>query len=460
MNSNNTFSLSLQKQIQNQPVSIDTEVNRAFGELKFRSLLKRSGITKQKGYATISLLFLFVLLPFIKRKLTDFWNCQCLENQIEAQKDAYYRFLNQECFNWRKLVYFLALKVIAHSDKTPLKEKVLIADDTISAKSGSKIELVSYHFDHKVGRSVLGNCCLQLGFHNGVNFFPLDVAFSASKNRPNQNLRDIDKRTCGWKRRKEALDKKTTALVHMVNRAWKEGIDASFVLFDSWFAHDDIISRIYKIGYGVICRLKKGRVKYTYEGQTYTLKQLWREVARKKTSWMPEHNLKGVCLNVTLPKTGDVRLLFVSDGRKDWQALLCTDLELDPTEILSYYARRWSIEVFFRDAKQMLYLGKEQSNIFDALVASYSLVMIRYLLLVYILGKRRLSGSVGPLFRQLSDDQSLLVMAQALWANVKELIIRSSDVLCYKIEPDTLLHFIDIIEDTIIRHTRIVSAKL
>ena len=62
MNSNNTFSLSLQKQIQNQPVSIDTEVNRAFGELKFRSLLKRSGITKQKGYATISLLFLFVLL--------------------------------------------------------------------------------------------------------------------------------------------------------------------------------------------------------------------------------------------------------------------------------------------------------------------------------------------------------------------------------------------------------------
>ena len=311
-----------------------------------------------------------------------------------------------------------------------------------------------------MGRSVLGNCCLQLGFHNGVNFFPLDVAFSASKNRPNQNLRDIDKRTCGWKRRKEALDKKTTALVHMVNRAWKEGIDASFVLFDSWFAHDDIISRIYKIGYGVICRLKKGRVKYTYEGQTYTLKQLWREVARKKTSWMPEHNLKGVCLNVTLPKTGDVRLLFVSDGRKDWQALLCTDLELDPTEILSYYARRWSIEVFFRDAKQMLYLGKEQSNTFDALVASYSLVMIRYLLLVYILGKRKLSGSVGPLFRQLSDDQSLLVMAQALWANVKELIIRSSDVLCYKIEPDTLLHFIDIIEDTIIRHTRIVSAKL
>ena len=57
MNSISTFSLSLQKQIQNQTISIDTEINRAFVELKFRSLLRRSGITKNKGYATISLMF-------------------------------------------------------------------------------------------------------------------------------------------------------------------------------------------------------------------------------------------------------------------------------------------------------------------------------------------------------------------------------------------------------------------
>jgi hypothetical protein len=41
------------------------------------------------------------------------------------------------------------LKVISHSEDTPLKEKVLIADDSISAKTGKNIELVSYHFDHK-----------------------------------------------------------------------------------------------------------------------------------------------------------------------------------------------------------------------------------------------------------------------------------------------------------------------
>jgi hypothetical protein len=460
MNSNSTFSLSLQKQIQNQTISVDTEINRAFQELEFRSLLRRSGITKNKGYATISLMFLFVLLPFLKRKLTEFWSSQCLENQIDAQKDTYYRFINHERFNWRKFVYFLALKVISHSEDTPLKEKVLIADDSISAKTGKNIELVSYHFDHKVGRSILGNCYLQLGYHNGINFYPVDVALISSSNRANARLRAIDKRTCGWKRRKEALDKKTTALLQMVDRAWHAGIDASFVLFDSWFAHDKIISSICDTGYGVICRLKKGRVKYSYQGRQYTLKQLWQQVAKKKTRWLSQHSVQGACLNVTLPKTGDVRLLFVSDGHKSWQPLLCTDLEMEASQILAYYARRWSIEVFFKDAKQMLYMAKEQSNTFDALIACHSLVMIRHLLLAYILEKRRLTGPVGPLFRQLADDQSMLMMAQSLWANVKELIIRSSDVLCYKIAPDTLFHFIDIIEDTIIRQTRIASAKL
>lgn len=460
MNSNSTFSLSLQKQIQKQNVSIDTEITRAFQELNFRSILKRSGILKKRGYATATLLFLMVLLPFLKKKLTDFWCCKCFQNQIDAQKDTYYRFLNHERFNWRKFVYLLALKVIAQCNDVPLKEKVLIADDSISPKSGENIELISYHFDHKVRRSILGTRYLQLGYHNGLNFFPVDVAFNTSGSRPNTKLREIDKRTCGWKRRKEALHKKTSVLIQMVDRAWNAGIDASFVLFDSWFAHDDIISKIYGIGYGVICRLKRGRVRYTYQEQGLTLKQLWQKVARKKTVWLGIHNLKGVCLNVTLPKTGQVRILFVSDGRKDWHALLCTDLEMEPGQILSYYARRWAIEVFFKDAKQMLYMGKEQSNTFDAMVACYSLVMVRYLLLVYILSKRRLVGPLGPLFRQVSEDQTLLMLAETVWTYVKELIVRSSDVLCYKIEPDLLFHFFDIIEDTIINQTRLVTAKL
>ncbi len=63
-------------------------------------------------------------------------------------------------------------------------------------------------------------------------------------------MRGIDKRTNGWRRRKEALDKKTDVLIQMLRRTWDHGIDASFVLFDSWFAHDAVIAQIMDIGYG------------------------------------------------------------------------------------------------------------------------------------------------------------------------------------------------------------------
>lgn len=446
MKTNKSFSISLQKQIQKSHTKFDSEINKSFNELKFKQLLNRSGITKQRGYSTVSILFLIMLLPFLKRTISDIRSTHYIKSGLDAQKDSYYRFLNNERFDWRKLVYLVAIKIISSSEKVPLSQGVLIADDTIAPKSGKHMELVSYHFDHKAGRSVLGNQCLQLGYHNGINFFPIDVAFNTSSRRPNNNCRDIDKRTIGWRRRKEALSKKTDNLVQMIDRAWKSGINASFVLFDSWFAHDDVVSKILSIGYGVICRLKKGHVKYTYQGKPFTLKNLWQQVARKQARYIGKYQVKGICLNVTLPKSGDIRLLFVSDGKKQWHAFLCTDLELDTTEILDYYTKRWAIEVFFKDAKQMLYLGKEQSKTFDAMVSSYSIVMLRYLLLVYIISKQRIIGPVGPLFREISEEQTFLHMAGKMWAYIKELFIRSSHILSGNIELDEITHLIDIAE--------------
>jgi hypothetical protein len=82
-------------------------------------------------------------------------------------------------------------------------------------------------------------------------------------------------------------------------------------------------------------------------------------------------------------------------------AWLATDLNLDASQIVGYYSRCWTIEVFFKDAKQMLYLGKEQSKTFDAAVAGYSMTMICYILLIYLMNNTRLIGPLGPLFRDV-----------------------------------------------------------
>jgi len=38
----------------------------------------------------------------------------------------------------------------------------------------------------------------------------------------------------------------------MLKRTWHQGIAASFILFDSWYAHDAIIAEVLEIGYGII----------------------------------------------------------------------------------------------------------------------------------------------------------------------------------------------------------------
>ena len=458
MGTNSTYSLSLQKQFQNK--GLDSDINQALMELRLSSLLRRSNIVKQKGYCTTTLLFFIILLPFIKKNLCSFWTTDWINRQTEAQKDTWYRFLNNERFNWRRLLTLLSLRVISKNSDVPLKDKVLIVDDSIGPKTGKDMELVSYHFDHKSGKSILGHQYLQLGFHNGVNFFPIDMAMNTSSRRPNNKIRDMDKRTNGWKRRKEALSKKTDILITMVQRAWDAGFDASFLLFDSWFAHDAVISKIQECGYGVICRLKRGKVKYEYQGQKYTLKQLWQQFAKKQTRYIENFQVKAFCLNVKLPKTGDVRILFVSDGTKEWQALLSTDLALDASEILRYYARRWAVEVFFKDAKQMLRMGKEQSRTFDAAIASYSIVMIRYLVLVYILNKRRITGSIGTIFTEVTDEHEMLLFTEKIWNYVKEQLLKSMQLISYKIDLDIIMYLFDIIDDIIIGKFKLLPAKL
>jgi len=454
------LSLSLQKEIEKRNLPMESEIKNAMETLKVSRILTRSAIMKKKGYATAILFYWLILLPFLMKRLTSLWSDTAITKKIAAQKDVYYRFLNNERFNWRTFIFRLAVRIISISGKAPLKDTVLIVDDTIEKKTGEQMELVSYHFDHVSGRSVLGYQCVQLGYHDGRRFFPLDYAFSVSQNRPNSHVRNVGKRTPGWKRRKEADKKKTDLAMDMLSRTYAQGLDASFVLFDSWYGHDSVISSVMNIGYGVICRLKAGRVKYIYQGKPYTLKQLWQSTAKKMTRSIHGFPYKGICVKASLPKSGEISLLFVSDGKKDWHAFLCTDTEYDPTQILSLYARRWAIEVFFKDGKQLLYMGKEQSETFDAVIAAYGLVVVRYLILVYILNKYHSGTSCGPLFRELVKTHCELIMMNTIWSSIKEVLILSSGLFLTEIDSDKFLSFLDIVEDAILIHEQKISAKL
>jgi hypothetical protein len=443
------FSLSIQREIEKRHLNMESEVNKSMNELGIRTLLHQSGIHKEKGFSTVTLLFALIVLPVIKQSLSALWSGKFFENLLLAHKDTYYRFLNHPCFNWRKLALLLACREIARTDHTAFNEKAIIADDSLLGKTGEKMELVSYHHDHTTNRSKLGYQMLQVGYHNGTRFYPLDLGFHTSKNRPNDQLREMDKRTNGWKRRMETFEKKTDLLVRMIQRCWQNGISARFVLFDSWFASDKVISQILSIGYGVICRLKRSKTRYTYTEQRMTLSELWHNVARHELRWVGSWQIRAALLDVELPLSGRVSLVFVRWSKKKWHAFLCTEADMEIAEILDYYSRRWAIECYFRDCKQLLGLGKGQSETFDAVVAWASIVMIRYLILLYILAKRQLTGPIGPLFQELARDHLELALIESLWTRIRQILMLSSQLFSSDSDPEEFFYLLDVLETSL-----------
>jgi len=77
-----------------------------------------------------------------------------------------------------------------------------------------------------------------------------------------------------------------------------------------------------------------------------------------------------------------VVLYFTRRGKRgNWKTIISTDLKLNFDDTVEIYQIRWSIEVFFKESKQMLGLGKSQSNDFDAQIADTTISMIQYFFL-------------------------------------------------------------------------------
>ena len=93
------------------------------------------------------------------------------------------------------------------------------------------------------------------------------------------------------------------------------------------------------------------------------------------------------------------------------------------------------------------YPGKGQSETFDAVVAWTSIVMIRYLLLVYILAKRQIIGPIGPLFKELAHEHLHLALIQSLWERFRQILMLSSQLFSPDHDPEEFAYLLDILEN-------------
>jgi hypothetical protein len=409
---------------------IHSTIRGFFEKIGIAKIMRQSNFEKTKGIPCYKILIFIFTLVFTGKNL--YRTMSLNPDTMPFSKDSVYRFLNNSRFNWKKLLFLVAAKII-HEDIVPLTNEkrvnVLIIDDSIYSRNRSKaVELLSRFKDHVGNRFVKGFRMLTLGWSDGNSFIPLSFTLLAAKEekqlcKMNPN---IDKRTNGYKRRKEAVQKSTDALILMLKQVEAYNIPAQYVLFDSWFCFNSVIRKVKECGLDTICMLKNSKAnRYYYREEKLDLNQLYQKVNKAEDE-------AGVIASVVVkigPDQDDnpvmAKIVFVRDrnGKKDWLALLSTDINLSAKEIIRIYGKRWDIEVFFKTTKSFLRLAKEfQGQSFDSMVAHTSIVFMRYIMLSMEQRNSIDMRSLGDLFYTCCEeiqDISLMVSLQRILSLLK-----------------------------------------
>jgi hypothetical protein len=127
-----------------------------------------------------------------------------------------------------------------------------------------------------------------------------------------------------------------------------------------------------------------------------------------------------------------VTLFFSKIGTNgDWKVILTTDTKLSFLKTIEIYQIRWSIEVFFKETKQLLNLGGCQSSNFDAQIADTTITMIAYILLAFRFRYDNYE-SMGALFRGMNAEILQKTIDIRLW----ELFVELIQTVCQMIEKD------------------------
>ncbi|HKK46226.1 MAG TPA: transposase, partial [Balneolaceae bacterium] len=116
-------------------------------------------------------------------------------------------------------------------------------------------------------------------------------------------------------------------------------------------------------------------------------------------------------------------------GQRRWRMIVCSDRSLGFTRVMRLYSIRWSIEVFFKEAKQHLQLGASQAQNLDGQIADITLSMIRYTLLSF---RKRFTAyeTLGELFAAYREQLLTLTITEQIWG----LILQWARQLCHVLE--------------------------
>ena len=424
-----------------QENKISGKINIFFSRFEIAKILNESNIKKVRGFSVKYIIMKITELPFIQK---NFYHGIVNNKDIEFGKTVAYDLLNNSRYNWRLFLYKI-VAIIINTFIKPLtkedRESVFIIDDSSHPRNSSKkVELLARVYDHVTHKYFKGFRLLPLCWSDGNSLIPVDFALLSSnkaENRYQSIDAKIDKRSCGYKRRLEAISKSTELIVPMLKRAFKKGIKANYLLMDSWYGMPALIAAIKPV-IDVICMIKDTpKVFYYINGKGLTISQIYKGIKKRRGI----ANIKGseIVEIIRGEEKIKVKVVFVKNrnNNREWLAILSTDITLSETEIVRIYGKRWDIEVFFKMMKQCLNLGKEvELRSYDGMIAHITIVMLRYIFLTVEQRNSIDAKTFGGVYMEMIEEMKDITLAEALirilalaFQKIRDLDVLSEEII-------------------------------
>ena len=427
-------------QIQEQIITaIDTTLRNPIYQtmrlLGIKTILKQANfIKKREGVAPYLVVLHFVYMLVMNKKISTFID----QSNESFKKDTYYRLLQHSSYNWRKLLSLTTQRIvkILHKLQDPNSVKVLIVDDTVEGKTGKYIEgSRDALWSNKEKRKIRGINVVSLNYSDGYSNFMLDFVIAMgnyARVKIEDFTKEVDTRTTAYKRRLELLQSKSQIAIEMIRRAIKAGIQADYLLVDSWYSKPSFIKEMNTLKLRIITRIANNNKIWNFTSKEKTLNAIYNKYKTLKKAKIGKYGKKirfeYFSVMITHKNAGDIRIVFLKT-KEQLIPIASTDLELSDEEIIEIYKRRWDIEQGYKDLRTHFGFGKEENRIYEALIARITLSFFAYNIVSYINRVNHEPKTLGGLFADLECELYTLAIAMEAFMQIMEKIAKIDEIV-------------------------------
>jgi len=271
-----------------------------------------------------------------------------------------------------------AMELLARLKPRPGETVELIIDDSKKEKRGKQMDAVGWIHDPVTNRSIRGHQYVKATLRFRGHTIPFGIRLYVKQ-------KDCDDLGVAFR--------KTTQMAAELIRSFQrpKGLKVR-VLFDSYYLCPVVVKACRHKGFRFVSTLKSNRNLFKngrkLKAGAYGKNRFRR--SRKETLILCKRSgrVRYTYVDAGWIAVSDLGALHVIFSRKKGApgplGIVTDDPNLSARKVIEAYDDRWSIEVFFKDAKQLLGLGQYQNGSYRAAVTHLHLVCFAYALLTHI----------------------------------------------------------------------------